>query len=563
MVDSPDTLVCAGPRLPLVILLLAAAVPSASTQQHVTQILSADEAGTPSLHDSWDVALSDDARFAAFASLSNTLVPGDTNNDWDIFRKDLVTGALVCVSRLPDGTTPKGDSTRPAISGDGARIAFSTTGTALVPDGSTSPDIVLWDAATGHQLVSVALDGSAAGGCEARPELSLDGRLVLFATAAQGLVAGTPPVGQSYIYLRDTLAGSTLLASATSAGGFPNRSCTAAEMSDDGRYVAFISDATDLVPEVPSFLYDNDAFVRDLVTGQVVRVSVSQAGDEFAWGVGQHLALSGDGRWVAFGSGQHGMIPGHPYAPKHLYVADAWTGALECVAWSDGGTHVPGGFEEYAFSADGRFLAFACNDASVVAGDLNGKSDVFVFDRQAGVPTCVSLTPAGQTGGNNSVRPRISADGRRIAFHGNANDLVPPGADHANFDVFVRHDGPFLPQGAALAGTHGKPALHASGTLEGGSANILQLADARESAPCLLFVSLAPAPLPFKGGLLQAAPPALAIWITTDPQGAFALPFDWPAGFPSGVVAMLQVALDDAAAVQGVALSNGLELLTP
>ncbi len=117
--------------------------------------------------------------------------------------------------------------------------------------------------------------------------------------------------------------------------------------------------------------------------------------------------------------------------------------------------------------------------------------------------------------------------------------------------------------GSGLAGVAGVPQLTGTGTLTSGSANTLSLTSARPSSPAMLFVSLSSVPTPFYGGTLVTFPPALSMPLTTNASGALLIPFTWPTGVPSGTTFFCQFAIQDAAAVKGVALSNGLKGLAP
>ena len=116
---------------------------------------------------------------------------------------------------------------------------------------------------------------------------------------------------------------------------------------------------------------------------------------------------------------------------------------------------------------------------------------------------------------------------------------------------------------SGLAGVNGVPALAGTGTLLPGSAGSLSLGSARPSSPALLFVSVAGTPTAFKGGTLVALPPLLSIPLVTDGGGAVLLPFAWPAGVPAATSLWFQCLVQDPAAVQGVAISNGLKAVTP
>ena len=208
-----------------------------------------------------------------------------------------------------------------------------------------------------------------------------------------------------------------------------------AVITPDGRYVAFSSLASNLVPvdTNPS----NDIFVRDLVAGTTEVVSVDSAGVQ---GNGQNIypSISADGRYVAFHTFAHNLIPNDLYLGVDVFVHDRDTGATEKVnLTSSGGQTVSGPSFEPAISADGRYVAFHSSATDLVPGDTNGKFDVFVRDRVAGTTERVSLSTGGLEGDNGSSNPAISADGRFVAFSSTANNLG--GGNFGTSDVFL-HD---------------------------------------------------------------------------------------------------------------------------
>ncbi len=117
--------------------------------------------------------------------------------------------------------------------------------------------------------------------------------------------------------------------------------------------------------------------------------------------------------------------------------------------------------------------------------------------------------------------------------------------------------------GSGLAGTVGVPALAGSGTLDAGSTGTVALASAIALSPAVLFVAAASTPAPFKGGVLVPVPAPLPVALVTDGGGAILIGFTWPSGVPQGTTVFLQCAIQDAGAVNGVALSNALEAITP
>lgn len=146
-------------------------------------------------------------------------------------------------------------------------------------------------------------------------------------------------------------------------------------------------------------------------------------------------------------------------------------------------------------------------------------------------------------------------------FDGDATTLVPVDTNGKS-DVFSRLLSSWSSVGAGLAGVSGEPGLAGTGTLVGGGSASLALSGSAPGALRVLFVSLSSLPVPFKGGTLYAFPALLQVPLVTNAGGGLSLPFVWPSGVPPYVEFFFQYAIQDAAAVNGVSLSNGLSGLS-
>src|SRR5213078_1257125 len=240
--------------------------------------------------------------------------------------------------------------------------------------------------------------------------------------------------------VRDRQTGMTARVSVDSAGTQGNSSSRAPALSADGRFVAFQSDATNLV--VGDTNGKTDVFVHDRQTGPTERVSVASGGGRLGTGgSGGFFAfpsLSADGRLVAFQSDATNLVAGDTNGATDLFVHDRQTGTTERVSVASGGRQGNGFSAGPVLSADGRFVAFYSTATNLVAGDTNGATDVFVHDRQTGTTERVSVAPGGTQGNGSSAGPVLSADGGLVAFHSTATNLVAGDANGA-YDVFV-HD---------------------------------------------------------------------------------------------------------------------------
>jgi len=323
------------------------------------------------------------------------------------------------------------------------------------------------DAAVPGATVRVSVSSSGGQGGDsgiALPSISADGRYVAFGTRAAGLVANDTN-SRDDIFVHDRQTATTTRVSVGVGGRQANGGSFFPDISADGRYVAFGSGASDLVadddnedPTSPTASLEavgRDIFVHDRQTGATQRVSVASdgtqgrcfvaaTGEPAPCGGGVALAdasISADGRFVAYGGNATNLVPGDTNGQTDVFFFDRQTRQTTRVNLGPAGAQAVGGVSiDPAVSEDGRFVAFRSNATNLVTGDTNGIADIFVYDRQAGVTTRVSVTSAGgqSTGGGGSVLPEISPDGRFVTFSSGSADLVP-GDTNGVSDVFV-HD---------------------------------------------------------------------------------------------------------------------------
>jgi len=397
-----------------------------------TSRVSVDSNGAQGNDYSWQPAISADGHYVAFGSLASNLVPGDTNGDTDIFVKDTTTGATTRVSVDSGGAEANSASLDPTISGDGRYIAFDSNATNLVPgDTNNVGDVFLRDTALGTTTrITLSSDGAQADNESFDPAISADGRYVAFTSWATNLVPGDTN-GEPDVFVWDAVSGTTTRVSVDSSAGQGNLTSDHPSISGDGRYIAFESWATNLVPGDTNGRAD--IFVRDTTAGTTVRVSVDSSGGEGNdWS--SNPAISADGRDVAFTSWATNLVPGDTNVMRDLFVRDTVSGTTTAVSL-DGGLTSSSSFP--AISADGRYVAFESDASTLVPGDTNDATDVFARDMVSGSTTRVSVNSGGGQADGTSDDPAISADGRYVAFHSSAPNLVAGDTNGAE-DVFVR-----------------------------------------------------------------------------------------------------------------------------
>jgi Tol biopolymer transport system component len=401
--------------------------------------VSVNSAGNQGNNTSGDPSISGDGRFVAFASRPANLVPGGTNNSQDIFVRDLVTNTTTRVSVDSAGNPGNGESYYPSISGDGRFVVFASDAANLVPgDTNGSRDIFVRDLSTNTTTrVSVDSAGNQGNGISnpflSKPSISADGRFVAFVSTASNLVPGDTNLVED-IFVRDTLVNTTTRVSVDSAGNQGNNNSISTSISADGRFVAFSSNATNLVPGDTNS--SQDVFVRDLLTNTITRVSVDSAGNQ-GNSLSSFTSISADGRFLAFVSGATNLVPGDTNNNNDIFVRDTLANTTTRLSVDSAGNQANNNsFGVASISGDGRFVAFNSAATNLVPGDTNGSADIFVRDTRANTTTRVSVSGAGNQANDTSFSTSISGDGRFVVFDSNATNLVPGDSNNTG-DVFV------------------------------------------------------------------------------------------------------------------------------
>jgi Tol biopolymer transport system component len=340
---------------------------------------------------SFDPSISADGRYVAFASLATNLVSGDTNNEQDIFVHDRQTGQTTRVSVATGGGQANLASSDPSISADGRYVAFESIASNLVSgDTNNTGDIFVHDRQTGATTrVSIGPGGTQANRGSLAPSISADGRYVAFHSSATNLVSGVTN-GTTHIFVHDRQTGATTRVSVASDGTEGNSVSIKPSISADGRYVAFQSIATNLVSGDTNGT--QDIFVHDRQTGQTTRVSVASDGTEGNSG-SNDPSISANGRYVAFQSQANNLVSGDTGFITDIFIHDRQTGVTTRVSIAFDGTEANNVSSAPSISADGRYIAFESNASNLVDGDTNGTQDIFVHDREDNTaPTVVSIT---------------------------------------------------------------------------------------------------------------------------------------------------------------------------
>ncbi|MCI0399358.1 MAG: hypothetical protein L0322_31090, partial [Chloroflexi bacterium] len=412
-------------------------------------------------NDSWAASLSADGRTIVFQSAASDLVPNDGNNAWDIFIRDRYGATTTRLSL--GGQEANGNSLNPAISAGGRYVAYESMATNLVgDDGNNVRDIFVYDRHTGlTQRVSRHSSGQESNGDSRAPAISADGRWVVFYSEASNLVDGDAN-NLGDVFLHDRQTGLTQRLSLGLGGQEADGESRNPAISADGQVVVFESMAGNLVNGDGNG--KSDIFAYEVQTGAIGLVSVGQGGQP-ADGDSFSPAVSADGSLVAFHSMAANLVAGDDNEEADVFVYDRVGGVMERVSVnsSEGQADDSSGYA--AISADGRMVAFSSFARNLHPNDQPGdRMDVFVRDRLAGETELASADLTSQEPDGASVNAALSADGRFVVFDSTAGDLVA-GDTNGRVDVFVRDRHPALvltasyPDGApgsyfTITGTH-------------------------------------------------------------------------------------------------------------
>lgn len=423
-----------------------------------TTTLVSHAAGTPARaanRDSSSPWISGDGKWIVFESDATDLIPGTGLPSgfprYNVYLYGRESGTLTLVShRASDpNLSANGFSTRQMISGDGRYVAFSSMASNLVAGqidttGPGGPDVFLYDRVTGGiSLASHApgnpLQAVNVPGSNPPPVgISYDGRYVLFPSPSAGLVAGQVEGNSGNdLFLYDRVTGAVTLVSRSAASPTATANATTdlplLSLSADGRFVAFVTAATDVVPGQVDTNGAPDLFLFDRVAGTATLVSrKSGAGATTGNGWCHNIHwLSDDGRYLAFSSWATDLVPGQIDLNQGLdaFLYDRLTGTVSLLTPDGVSTDPAATTFAYGLSPDGRFVAISSQETLRIPGqaDQNGHgADLFVLDRLAGTTRLASRSRVSPltTGNHFAGISWFAGGGHLLFFHSAASDLV-------------------------------------------------------------------------------------------------------------------------------------------
>ncbi|MCP5175584.1 MAG: PD40 domain-containing protein [Moraxellaceae bacterium] len=381
--------------------------------------------------------ISSDGNKVVFLSSASNLVAGDTNGFSDVFIKDLNTGILTRVNTSINGDQANGES----YSGWGNswfandnKIIFESSASNLVEnDTNNAFDIFIKDLNTGVVTrVSTDVNGGQLNGDSRLGTISANGNKIAFSSKASNLIVGDMNGNQEDIFVKDLTTGEVTLINTDVDGVQASGGYYHMRLSADGNKVTFHSYLNNLV--IGDNNHSVDAFVKDLNTGVIIRVSTNSQGQE-ANTDSYNPVLSADGSKVVFFSGADNLVAGDTNLTGDVFVKDLMTGFTTLVSLTKEGEEGNGLSYNPEISADGKQVVFWSQASNLVANDTNGQDDIFVKYVTTGEIARVSTSSDGSQANGVSIYATLS--GNKVAFLSSADNLVA-GDTNSAADVFIK-----------------------------------------------------------------------------------------------------------------------------
>jgi Tol biopolymer transport system component len=376
---------------------------------------------------------SSDGRWVAYESDADNLVEGDANEMYDVFVHDFQTGDTFRVSVDSDGNEANDGAGEPSITADGRFVAFQSYSASLLGEDVETywrGHVFVRDLETGETvLASVDSDGNALEGDSEGPEISPDGRWLLF-TSAYGLDESGWPAGYG-LFLRDLQEGATTrIWDYALEAGAETWSGRVYSFSPDGAWVLFSAYGD------PDAEYTTACFSYAL-DGGVLTLESKNADGVPGWGTADGLAITPDGAWAVFTSDSDNLVEGDLNEQPDVFRRNRTTGEVEIVSVATDGAQPEFGAWAPSISDDGSRVAFQSWSPDLVVGDTNEAADVFVHDFDAGTTIRVSVDSDGNQADFDSWVATISPNGRWVLFASEATTLLGDDPPESYDDVFI------------------------------------------------------------------------------------------------------------------------------
>lgn len=374
-------------------------------------------------------SVSQDGRYIVFRSAATDLVSGDTNGYWDIFLRDRVGGTTTRISISSAGVQANGSSDNPRISSTGRYVVFDSAATNLVSGGAPQYQVYLHDTTNQTtEIISVSSSGGSNNGVASRPDVSSDGRFVTFDSNSTNLVSGAGSGTHSEVYVRDRQNGTTQVVTSGDA------SSNGARMDCSGRFVVFVSSATNLVPGDTNGR--GDVFLADRLGTSISLSNLTISSNSSS----TRPTLSCNGNYVAFDSFATNLVAGDTNASNDVFRYDRVAGSLGRVSLSSSATEGNNDSSYATISGDGRYITYHSYATNLVSGDTNATVDIFLTDVSSGVVQRAAIASGGTQANGLNWQASISADGKYISYYSEASNLVS-GDTNARADIFISATG--------------------------------------------------------------------------------------------------------------------------
>lgn len=395
-------------------------------------LASRNDAGAPASAPAYGAAISGNGRFVAFRSSADNLAAGDALGHADVFLHDLAELTTTLVSRTPGGTPGNADSDQPSISKSGRYVAFRSNASDLVTgDSNGVRDVFLRDQHDGETiLVSRGLSGAPANGASSMPRLSDNGRFVAFVSTATNLVESDLNA-KTDVFVFDRKQSTIERISISTAGVESDGVSATPAISGNGRYVAFWSSAKNLDAD-PS----PGIFLRDRKKGTTTRVSLTASDIPVPIVYADACSISSDGRTVTFAAPGTGVTFDDANPFWDVFVRDLAVGTTELVSLGETGAAASDDCLSHLVSGNGRYVFFSTNAVGLVASDSSPMEDIYVRDRKNHTTTRVSLTDSGLAPNKDCYLGGIARDGRTVVVESSATNLLPTAT--SGYQVFAR-----------------------------------------------------------------------------------------------------------------------------
>ncbi len=348
-----------------------------------------------------ELDISGSGTLIAMTSAATNFVTGDTNNAADIYVFDRGVGAMARVSLSYTGAQANGASSNPVISQDGRFVLFRSAATNLIAnDTNAQPDLYLYDRVVNpvSQIARVNVASDDAQSNQEDPnsqyDMNGDGTVIVFDSIGSTLVPND--TNNTYdIFLRDRLSDVTSRISVGANAVQGNGASTSPVISADGRYVAYSSAAANLVTGDTNGV--TDIFLYDRITSTTTRVSITTEGTQ-ANGKSSQPEISGNGRYVSFASDATNLVPDDTNGVTDIFVHDTETGITTRVNVDSGGQQAVGAAAPlHSMSSGGQAIAFESAAANLVPNDTNNSNDVFVAVAGPAAPSDLTATAVSET----------------------------------------------------------------------------------------------------------------------------------------------------------------------